>query len=223
MQWPDVIRSVRRHWLLVAVLTLLGLGAGVAVDRSTETVYRSEARFMVVPGSELREGVEVVDAVDVLSRGAIVATFTELLTSDRFADAAADGAGLDAGDYAVSSAIVQGSNVTELFVEGPSGEGAQRLATGIAGRAAEDFQRLARVYRAELIDAPNRPSAPTGVGVGALLAVGGLVGLALGIGLALLHDAARLALRGGLVPAPAAVVRPEADDPVARTAAAADG
>ncbi|PYY33959.1 MULTISPECIES: polysaccharide biosynthesis tyrosine autokinase [unclassified Curtobacterium] len=192
-QFLAVIR--RRHWLLT-MLTLLGVTGGVTLSLLATPLYRAEAQmFVSVDGgstaSDLSQGGSFSE-----SR---VASYAKLSTSTAILRAAAREAGVEAAPSELERAVRTTTNadtvIMSIAATQPDPEKAAALADAIAAQTielvgdlektdalGESLVKLSVYQKAEVPTAPASPRVPVDIAVGAL------IGLALGIGSALLRE-----------------------------------
>ncbi len=197
MDLSDYIRILRKNWLVVVALTLLGLGAAFAYTATRTPIYESSSTVFVSTqaGSttaELQQGsvftqarintyVGLVNTPIVLDR--VIGDLALDTTSDELATE-------------VTASAAQNSTLISVVVKNPSPQAAADIANAIAQSLAtvvpqlepeaDDGSspvRLSRVRDAKVPLAPSSPSFPLN------LAIGGLIGLAVGVGTAVLRTA----------------------------------
>lgn len=197
MDLSDYIRILRKNWLVVVALTLLGLGAALAYTATRTPIYEASSTVFVSTqaGSttaELQQGsvftqarintyVGLVNTPIVLDR--VIGDLALDTTSDELATE-------------VTASAAQNSTLISVVVKNPSPQAAADIANAIAQSLAtvvpqlepeaDDGSspvRLSRVRDAKVPLAPSSPSFPLN------LAIGALVGLAMGVGTAVLRTA----------------------------------
>lgn len=196
MDWADVIRTVRRYWLVVLAVLALAGGAAVVGSSRMETEFRSQARILIMPKSAVSSDDDYIAAVDALNRGTPMVTLAEMATGVQLRDAAAADIGKqdEAEQYTPEGSVVQGSNFVEVAVTGPDGPTAQLLVTGIVGRVLVDFPQAFRVFEVALVDTPSTPEATRSFGTKSLLAIALILGLVTAVVLVVFVETVRRAL-----------------------------
>jgi protein tyrosine kinase modulator len=184
MEIRHVLRTlVRRRWLIVAVF----VPALLVTELFTLTqspVYEATGTYVL----KLTAAEDPVTAIDILSRRPEIATtFAEAAGSRLLRRRAADALGLtvdEQGAIAISSRLIAGTNILEISAQGAD---PQLLATfiDVLGRKTIDYvEGLYGAFSLEPLDDALVPKNPIRPNPLLNLALGGLVGLALGIGLA---------------------------------------
>ena len=174
---------VRRRWLIVAVF----VPALLLTELFTLTqspVFESTGTYVL----KLTAAQDPVTAIDILSRRPEIATtFAEAAGSRLLRRRAADAMGLTAAQQSeidVSSRLIAGTNILEISAQGAD---PQLLAEFIEVLGRETIGYVEGLYGAfslEPLDDAVVPRSPIRPNTLLNLALGGLVGLALGIGLA---------------------------------------
>lgn len=196
MELRDYIRVLRKSWLLIVVITLIGVGAAAAYSLTRTPLYESTSKvFVSAQGTssvaELQQGNSFTQA-RVSTYVSLVSTQTVLVpvigelelntSSDELAEKVSASAALntliinitvsDADPVLaaeLADAIAESLAVTVEAIERPAG--------------AEDSPvRLTQVQQAQVASAPASPNVPVN------LALGLLVGLALSVGIAVLRE-----------------------------------
>lgn len=191
MSWPDYIRALRRSWWIVLLTTVVATVSAVYVSQGGESTYQTDARLVVGPSATL-EDPEAVLGTTVEIKAQLVTTYADLLTGSQFFEEAIDEIGLspeDAQKYTVASAAPQESNVVRMSVEGPDPSTTVALADAVAQSSSEYFETVYRGFGVEVFDEPQEPSTPSGPPTSTNVAIGFVLGLAAGVGLALAREA----------------------------------
>lgn len=196
MELTDYIRVLRKSWLLIVVLTLLGLGASAAYSLTRTPVFESSSTVFVSTqtggtAAELQQGSNFTQAR--------INTYVGLVRTPVVLNPVI--AELELGitsaelSKSVSAAAPLNSTLISVTVTDPDPVTAADIANAVAAslssavprlepEAADGSSpvRLSRVSDAQPALAPSSPNVPLN------LALGTLVGLALGIGLAVLRS-----------------------------------
>jgi capsular exopolysaccharide synthesis family protein len=195
MELSDYIRILRKNWLVVLLLTVLGLGAATAFTLTRTPVFESSSTVFVSTqaggtAAELQQGSTFTQAR--------INTYVGLATAPVVLDPVIAGLDLttDAtslADEVKASAAVNSTLIT-VTVTNPSPAEAANIANAVADSLATVIPqlepesntgsspiRLSRVRDAEPAAQPSSPNVPIN------LTLGALVGLALGVGTAFLR------------------------------------
>ncbi|MGK0716083.1 polysaccharide biosynthesis tyrosine autokinase [Leucobacter sp. W1153] len=196
MELRDYIRVLRKNWLLIVVITLIGVGAAAAYSLTRTPLYESTSKvFVSAQGTqsvaELQQGNSFTQA-RVSTYVSLVSTQTVLVpvigelelntSSEELAEKVNASAALntliinitvsDADPVLaaeLADAIAESLAVTVEAIERPAGSDVSPV-------------RLTQVQQAQVASAPASPNVPVN------LALGLLVGLALSIGIAVLRE-----------------------------------
>lgn len=169
----------RRWWLLVAGL-LAGTVAGGWAAAAAPPVVVAEARFVLGPAPGLEQA-DLVDSASALERRTIIATFADVVASDRILREAARDAGVDPAGLSARSSVSEDANIVTLSVRGTDARTLERVAVIMGERAAVFFEDLYRVWDVDSLEGSGptvrtvERSVPTGAVVGG---VAGLIGAA---------------------------------------------
>lgn len=197
MELSDYVRILRKNWLVVVALTLLGLAAATLYTATRTPIYESSSTVFVSTqaGSttaELQQGSSFTQAR--------INTYVGLVNTPIVLDPVISQLGLDmtsdqlSGEVKASAAL--NSTLITVIVSNPNPESAAAIANSIAESLAtvvpklepeaDDGSspvRLSRVRDAQTPATPSSPSIPLN------LLLGALIGLAAGVGTAALRTA----------------------------------
>ncbi len=195
MSLRDYLLALRKNWLVIVALTVIGAIAGFGYAQLQPELYRSQSTAIVIPArgdntSELVQGSNYVQ--NLVQTYAVVATSPAVLTP------VIDKLGLQTSPQALAGTITVESPlntvVLTISVVSRNPETAQMIADAVATQLAVAVQQLSPqnaddqpAVRIETI-APARVSAfPVSPNVRLLITVGALAGLVLGVVFALLR------------------------------------
>lgn len=192
MELRGYLRVLQDKWwvMLTAFLSTI-LATGVFTFTQTPT-YQATATYVVAPtgGYDTVEG--MVDVLDAMSRRAEIAgTYVKVTASREISRQAADELGLSKAQrdgLSVESRLVQDTNVIEITVEGSNPQLVRVFANAVGANAGSYVQQLYEPYGLTMLDPALPPTSPVRPRTTMNLALGAAVGLALGVGLALLFD-----------------------------------
>lgn len=195
MELRDYIRILRKNWLLILVVTLVGVGAAAAFSLTRTPLYESTSKvFVSAQGTssvaELQQGNSFTQAR--------VSTYVTLATTQTVLIPVLSEFDLELSSEQlanrVSASAALNTLIINITVEDPDPVRAADLADAIAEsltRTVEEIERptsgeespvrLTQVQRAQVATSPASPNVPVN------LAVGFLVGLALSLGIAVLR------------------------------------
>ncbi|MCR8669843.1 polysaccharide biosynthesis tyrosine autokinase [Agrococcus sp. HG114] len=192
MELSDYIRIVRKYWVLLVAATLVGVGMGAIASLMQRPVYSASTQvFVSLQGgdttAELAQGNTFT-----LSR---VATYANLVDSQRVLDGVIESLGLDetfsALDSRVSATTVPETTIIQITATSNDPAAAAALADAAAASLSETVTaiearpdqtspvQLAVVERASVPTSPISPRTTVNIALGALIALGLAVGFAL--------------------------------------------
>ena len=184
------LQMLLRGWWIIVLAALVALTASLGVSYLAVPQYQATARFIINPSATLTAGSDVVKSLDTLDRPSVVATYVEVMNSDRiFADSLTalkikpDDPSL--ANYVVNAVVLPSSSVLQLSVSGPSPKVVAELANAIGNQTIDYAKRVNSVYAMAFLDTATPPVLPfspqplrdaslalaLGVVIGAVLAI----------------------------------------------------
>lgn len=201
--------ALRKSWVIIVLLTLLGATAGYVYGALQPDTYRAESAVVIVPARgdstlELVQGANYVQG--------LVATYTVLATSPVVLDRVIDSLDLDTTPRALGGRITVNSpldtSVLEIAVTGSNPQEIAGIANQVATELAEAVESLSpraaaessAAVRVETISPAVAPSVAIAPNMRLLVVVGALGGLVVGCIVAILRDllATRLTSRADI-------------------------
>ena len=179
----------RRWWWLVALALLATAAVTLSSVASQTPTYQSSATFLVRPRSD--DASEDARAFDALIRGVTInTTYASIARSELIRDRAEERMDPEvrADDMSVSAKVLTDTNIVSLSVKGPDPDHVLALAKAISAEAVEYVNGLSDVYVLQPLDEPTRAESPLASNRTLTILVGVVLGLALGVGLALLVE-----------------------------------
>ena len=178
-------RILRRRWWLVLFGFAVVFGLTWILTGRQPPVYETSTTFVIRPrASENSVGEEFVRALDIVSRRVeINTTFAEVATSRLIKRQSIERLGLSSTEQQglkVSARVVGGTNVMEINVEGPDPQITHDFANAIGAETVAYVGQLYDVFELEPLDEATLPRTPSRPNVSLNLAMGGVLGLALG-------------------------------------------
>ena len=132
MELRDYLRGIRRHWLAILLMTLVGLGVGVRLDAHSDPGLRSDGRAVSSDAADAMTTRTIASLGDTL-RQQKVPTYLEMASWQDVADGAIDALGLQTR---AAQVVVRGSRSTNPDEHGDHpGHRARRLTRGCALRS----------------------------------------------------------------------------------------
>ena len=190
-------QMMQRGWWVIVLAALVALASSLGFSYMAVPQYQAVSRFIVNPGAALISGRDVLSSLDTLDRRSVVATYAEIMNSNRILSETVESLGLDAADvdeYTIQAIELPDAFVLELSVSGPDPNIASDLANTIGYETIQFARDLNQVYDINILDlaaAPEKPVSPQPLrdaGVALFL------GLVVGIVLAILSEQIRIPL-----------------------------
>ena len=193
MDLMDYLVVLRRHWIVIALVTALGAASGYAVARTTDPLYRSTTTTFV----SLARGETVAELVQGTTYTQnLVESFTQLATMPAVLDPVIEDLDLDTTAKALSRTITAVTPLDTLFVEVAATSTDPVRAALIADAVADSLARTVAtvtpgdegtrpVVRMTIVAGAEIPSLPFTPNTRRNVVLGGLAGLPLGVLLAL--------------------------------------
>lgn len=195
MTLPDYLEALKKHWIVILVLTLLGAGTGFAYSQFVPDQYRAQASVIVIPErgddtSQLVQGSTYVQN--------LVQTYAVLTTLPAVLSPVIDDLGLDEDPVRLARRVEAttplNTVIIQISVTDASAEGAQQTADAIAAQLAVAVDDLSPTgaddrpaVRIETVAPAQKPRLPFAPNTRMNAALGAGVGLALGVIFALLR------------------------------------
>ncbi|WP_423494712.1 polysaccharide biosynthesis tyrosine autokinase [Microbacterium esteraromaticum] len=198
MELRDYANALKRHWLGIVLMTILGLAAGYGWAALQTPVYQADASGVVTVATDPDPEMQLIPGANDSIAKSRVPTFVEMATWRNVAEKAADALGLDVAPEQLVRRITvdnpDGTPIIKITAEGPTAEGARDLAEAwVVGLAAtiderEGVEELgSALITVELAESAALPSAPSFPDERMALMVGGVLGLGMGIAFALVR------------------------------------
>ena len=193
------LQMLRRSWWIIVITTLATVIAALVISYMTPPTYQATSRFIVSPSPSLiTGGSNLLSSLSTLDKRSIVTTYAEIMNSQRIFT---ETTGLlqlnkvDLSNYSYRAVALPEANIIEFSVTGPDRQVVYTLANAIGQHAVEYVHSLYQVYDLSVLDAASPPSVPISPLPLRSASVALVVGLALGILLALLREMARTPLQ----------------------------
>ncbi|MDY7557702.1 YveK family protein [Cryobacterium sp. 10C3] len=204
MELRDYIRVLRKSWVLIVLLLLVGLGAGATYSLTTTPLYNASSKVFVSTqgggtSQELAQG-NTFTVARVKTYADLVATPIVLLpvigslgfnmTSVDLAKQVTASAPLDTS--IIEIAVLDPDPVRAADIANAASQSLTAVVQSIETPEAIDAVSPVKLTRAQEATVPSKPVSPN---VPLNIALGALIGLALGIGLAVLREAMETRIR----------------------------
>lgn len=188
---------IQRGWWIVVLTALSAVLAALVSAYLTTPIYSSSARYIVSPNPIYLGGdvdYNLIYSLDTLDKRTIITTYAEVLNSPRIYSETIGSLGLkesDLVDYSYSATVFPETNIIEFTVMGPDPELVVLITNSVGQRAVDYVESLYQIYEMGLLDPATTPLVPISPRPLRDAGVALVVGLALGIGLALIRELLR--------------------------------
>jgi len=192
MEMKTYLRVLVRKWWIVVPAFLITFVSTMVFTFAQAPTYQATATFIVAPSGSAGDVRTFVSYLDTLSRQVEIAnTYTQLAISRQVRDEVVEALGLSTlqnKSLAVESKMRAGTNVMDIRVEGNDpvlvADFANKIGEHTVGFSAELYE----AYQLIPLDPALPPQIPISPNTKLNLALGAVLGLALGGGLAFLSD-----------------------------------
>ncbi len=188
-------RMLQRSWWIIVIAMLATVIAALVAAYFTPPTYRATSRFIVSPSPSLiTGGSNLLNSLSTLDKRSIITTYAEILNSQRIYTETLNLLQLDnvnLADYKFSAVALPDANIIEFSVTGPDKDVVYTLANGIGQHAVEYVHSLYQVYDLSVLDPASTPTIPISPQPVRSAGVALVVGLALGVILALIREMLR--------------------------------
>ena len=198
MELRDYLRILHKNWILLLVLLLVGLGGGTAYALLQEPKYTASTQLYV---SVRTDGAATGDLVQGTTFARqMVTSYVDVVTTALVLEPVIEELGLDISVGALGSQISATTPLNTVLIDitvtNTDPERAAEIANAVAASFTEAVQGTLELPAAEGAVSPvsinvtepaTAPTSATSPNVRMLILLGGLLGLALGLGLAVLR------------------------------------
>lgn len=185
-------KIIQRGWWLILVTTLVAVNISLINSYYfTTPKYEAIARFIVSPNVQNIETRDLVNSLAALDKRSIISTYAEVLNSHQIIDSTKEllrESPSDFKGYTTTVTVLPDASVIQFSVKGPNPEVAALLANSIGQRAIDFVKNLYVIYNIDFLDKALVPSDPYQPQPAQDAGLALMVGLVLGIGLAIFKD-----------------------------------
>lgn len=163
MELGQILRMILRGWWIVALTTLSAVAIALVSSFIATPMYRAQASFVISPNKAIVPNQNLVDSLGTLDKRSIIATYNEVVNSNRIYNEAIAALQMDPNDsknYAHTSVVLPDANVIELSVTGPDPQHAAVLANTIGQHGITYVKGLYQAYDINLLDPAIPPTVP---------------------------------------------------------------
>lgn len=204
MELRDYLRILRRNWILILVMTVVGVAGGATYSLLQTPQYEATTKVFVSASS--------ADSVSDLSAGnsytqQIVRSYAEVVTTGLVLDPVLSELGLDesAAELAerVTASVTLNTVIVDITVTDPDPARAADIANSIAHNLIDVVPELTPAnsdgvvpVKVTVTQSAQVPAAPVSPRLALNIALGALIGLVVGIGIAVLRSVLDQRIRG---------------------------
>lgn len=163
MEFKLYFRMLQRGWWVIVLVALIAVVVSLSLSYIATPQYQAIARFIVTPGSNLDPGPDVVASLNTLDRRSIVATYAEVMNSNRILALSGEAMKLPEAlsqEYAVLAVVLPDANVLELTVTGADPKIVTELANTIGYQTILFSRGLNMSYELNFLDSAVLPLEP---------------------------------------------------------------
>ncbi len=188
---------LRRGWWIILLAALIAMSASLGLSYLATPQYQAIARFIITPGISITEGRDVINSLDTLDRRSVVATYAEIMNSERILAKSADFLQVNSAqleDYTFQAVVLPDANVLELTVTGPSPKVAAELANVMGYQTILFASGLNMSYDINTLDTATAPLVPFSPQPARDAGIALILGAILGAALAIVSEQIRIPL-----------------------------
>jgi diguanylate cyclase (GGDEF)-like protein len=186
-------RMLLRSWWIVVLTMLSAVFAALITAYFATPIYRASARYVVLPNPTYLGGESnVLYSLDTLDK--VITTYAEILNSPTIYKetiAQLNLENVDLEKYTYSAVVLPETNIVELSMQGPDPEMVALLTNAFGQKVVEYVVGLYKVYDMNPLDLASVPTVPVSPQPFRDSAVALVVGIALGIAIALTRELLR--------------------------------
>jgi diguanylate cyclase (GGDEF)-like protein len=201
MELRSLLQVVTSRWWLVIPAFVIAVGVTAVLTYNQRPIYQSTARLVVAPAIDLQDDALAAFAL-IARQSEITETYAQISSSRTIRDTAAQALGLGEGQRAsldLSSRLVPGTMLVEIDGSSPDAALAAAYANAASNALVDYVAENYGIFKVTVLDPATTPNRPVSPNIPLNLALGGIGGLLLGVGLALalhlLHPPVRVGLR----------------------------
>ncbi len=190
LQQLESYLNLKRNWWLLALTVGIALVVSLAFMLTSTPSYQTSARFIVSP-NVLESDRDAINSLEALDRRSVVATYAEVLQSNRIFSAAQDGLDVEPGElegYEVTAVVLPEASVLELMVKGPDPEMTAQLANSMGEEAIAYVSALYPIHQFNFLDEAPVPETAAGPPALQNVIISVILGLGLGVMLIILRE-----------------------------------
>lgn len=199
MELHDYIRILRKNWITILLLTLLGVGAAAAYSLVTTPKYESTTQLYVSVQSQAAATTDLVQGTNFARQ--IVTSYVDVVGTALVLDPVIDELDLDTTSTALAAQITATAPLNTVLINITATDSDPAMAAAIANAAGNSLADAVQTtlesgagsddqaspVQVTVVQPALVPTQPTSPNIPLNLALGALVGLALGVAAAVLR------------------------------------
>jgi capsular polysaccharide biosynthesis protein/GGDEF domain-containing protein len=192
MEIKFYLRIIQRGWWMILISALVAVNLSLVYSYYfTTPMYESVARFIVSPNLKNIDFGDLINSLQALDKRSIISTYAEILNSRQIINGTMDLLLAKPDEfiaYTTSVTVLPDANIIRFSVKGPDPQVSAMLANSIGQYAINYVKKLYVVYDIDFLDKavaalePYQPQPLQDAGLALL------VGLVIGVGLAIFRD-----------------------------------
>lgn len=188
MELKRYLQIILNYWWITLAAFLLTLIPTIILVNEQPWIYESDTTFVIRPRSTFAvNDEEIVKALDTISRRVeINTTFAEVTSSSLVRQRAIERLGLTSQErkgLKVNGKVIAGTNILKISVQGPNPIIVRDFANIVSLETLAYVSNLYDVFELEPLDSAELPDKPISPNKALNIALGGVLGLFLGVGL----------------------------------------
>jgi diguanylate cyclase (GGDEF)-like protein len=189
-------RMLQRSWWIILLTALSAAMAALLTAYFTTPIFRASTRYIISPNpSALGGESNFIYSLDTLDKRSVITTYAEILSSPRIYNETLAILGVNdptiADQYSYGAIVLPDTNIIEFSVQGPNPKLVAAITNETAQRAVQYIESLYQVYDMTLLDSAEIPTSPISPQPTRDAGIAVVVGLALGVALALVRELLR--------------------------------
>ena len=183
--------ALRRRWWVVLLVLVTSSGVAAIHTARQVPVFRATTTLVVRPNSSVAGAPNILRSLDTLERRSIIATFAKLPGTAKTRASVATRLGLDERTlrpYRIRGFVMPNTNIIQIEVHGPNRERVAAVANAAASKTQRAARRLYRIYALDELEEAVPARRPVHPNPQRNYVAGGILGLFLGVGAALVFD-----------------------------------
>jgi len=191
------LRMLQKGWWIILLVALVAVASSLVISFLTPPLYSATARFIITPSPSLKTSVEVINSLNTLDRASVVATYVEVMNSDKiladsiaFINVSSD----LIKDYTVQAVALPSSSVLELTVTGPDPKLAAELSNAIGQQTIVFSNNINFILSISFLDTATQPITPISPRPLSDAGIALMLGLVAGASLAVVSEQIRIPL-----------------------------